>query len=56
VFALGAGMTILALAACVFLPAVDFSSPVADGAGEILIEAEMTNLEPEAEPQLVKRT
>jgi EmrB/QacA subfamily drug resistance transporter len=56
VFALGAGMTVLALIACIFLPAVDFSSVVSGGAGEILIEAEMANLEPEAEPQLVKKT
>jgi EmrB/QacA subfamily drug resistance transporter len=56
VFALGAGMTVLALIGCIFLPAVDFSSAVTQGAGEILIEAEMTNLEAEAEPQLVKKT
>ena len=55
VFALGAGMTVLALIACVFLPAVDFSTAVSHRAGEILIEAEMTNLEPEAEPELIDR-
>jgi EmrB/QacA subfamily drug resistance transporter len=54
VFALGAGMTVLALIACFFLPAVDFSSGVTSGAGEILLEAEMTNLEAEAEPHLLK--
>ncbi len=56
VFTLGAAMTVLALIACIFLPAVDFSSVVSSGAGEILIEAEMANLAPEAEPQLVKKT
>jgi EmrB/QacA subfamily drug resistance transporter len=56
VFALGAAMTTLALIACIFLPFVDFSTGMTHGAGEILIEAEMTNLEAEAEPQLVKRT
>ena len=56
VFALGAGMTMLALITCVFLPFVDFSTGMTRGAGEILIEAEMTNLEAEAEPQLIKRT
>jgi EmrB/QacA subfamily drug resistance transporter len=56
VFGLGAGMTVLALITCIFLPAVDFSSDVRQGAGEILIEAEMTNLEAEAEPQLVRKS
>jgi EmrB/QacA subfamily drug resistance transporter len=56
VFALGAAMTFLALVACFFLPSVDFSSAVGRGAGEILIEAEMANMDPEDEPQLVKRT
>jgi EmrB/QacA subfamily drug resistance transporter len=56
VFALGAGMTMLALIACIFLPHVDFSSGMAAGAGEILIEAEMASLDSDAEPQLLKRT
>ena len=56
VFALGAGMTVLALFACAFLPAVDFSSGVSHGAGEILLEAEMANFEAENEPELVKKT
>jgi EmrB/QacA subfamily drug resistance transporter len=56
VFGLGAAMTVLALIACFFLPSVDFSSGVTQsGAGEILLEAEMTNLEAEAEPQLVTK-
>lgn len=54
VFAVGAGMTVLALIACVFLPPVDFSRGVTEGAGEILIEAEMANLEPENEPECVR--
>lgn len=56
VFALGAGMTLLALIACIFLPLVDFSAAVAPAAGEILLEAEMASLEQDAEPQLLKRT
>jgi EmrB/QacA subfamily drug resistance transporter len=56
VFAVGAGLTALALFACLFLPPVDFTRPVTTGAGEILIEAEMANLEAESEPDLVRRT
>jgi MFS family permease len=44
VFALGAGMTVLALAACGLLPKVDFKRGVSSAAGEQLIEAEMTTL------------
>ena len=55
VFAAGAGMTVLALVACIFLPPVDFSRGVAERAGQILIEAEMTNLEPTSEPEAVRR-
>jgi EmrB/QacA subfamily drug resistance transporter len=55
VFALGACMTVLALIACFFLPSVDFSSSVTQGAGEILLEAEMANLEPDSEPRLVTK-
>lgn len=53
VFALGAGMTLLALCACAFLPPVDFSRGVPPASGEVLIEAEMTTLEPDAEPRCV---
>ena len=53
VFTLGAAMTVLALVACLFLPPVDFSRGVPEGAGEILIEAEMTNLQAESEPRCV---
>jgi len=56
VFALGAGMTVLALVSCVFLPAVDFSRGVPAGAGEIMIEAEMASLDREGEPECVKET
>ena len=56
VFALGAGMTLLALVSCFFLPPVDFSKGVPSGSGERLIEAEMAVLEPADEPQAVKPT
>jgi hypothetical protein len=35
---------------------VDFSAGVPDGAGEMMIEAEMANLDPATEPHCVKRT
>jgi hypothetical protein len=53
VFALGTGMTLLALATCALLPAVDFSRGVTSNAGEVLLEAEMTTLEPKSEPRCV---
>jgi predicted MFS family arabinose efflux permease len=53
VFALGSGMTLLALGACAFLPRVDFTRQVSSGAGEQMIEAEMTVLEPKSEPRCV---
>jgi EmrB/QacA subfamily drug resistance transporter len=53
VFALGSGMTLLALGACAFLPRVDFTRPVSMAAGEQMIEAEMTVLEPKSEPRCV---
>jgi EmrB/QacA subfamily drug resistance transporter len=56
VFALGAAMTVLALIACIFLPLVDFSTAMAHGAGEMLIEAEMTSLQADGEPDCIKRT
>jgi EmrB/QacA subfamily drug resistance transporter len=55
VFALGTAMTLLALAACALLPRVDFTRGVPRGAGEQLIEAEMTTLEPRDEPECVER-
>jgi hypothetical protein len=54
VFALGAAMTLLALGACALLPHVDFSRGVSSGAGEQMIEAEMTTLEPRDEPDCVR--
>jgi EmrB/QacA subfamily drug resistance transporter len=54
VFALGTGMTLLALVACSFLPRVDFSRGVPAGSGEVMIEAEMTTLDPETEPECVR--
>jgi EmrB/QacA subfamily drug resistance transporter len=54
VFGLGAAMTLVALAACAFLPHVDFGRGVPADAGERLVEAEMTTLEPEDEPQCVE--
>jgi hypothetical protein len=55
VFALGTAMTLLGLAACAFLPRVDFTRGVPPGAGKQLIEAEMTTLEPRDEPECVER-
>jgi hypothetical protein len=43
----------LGLIAALFLPHIDFSHGVQAGAGERLIAAEMTNLEPEDEPVTV---
>ncbi|MGH9347359.1 MAG: MDR family MFS transporter, partial [Vicinamibacterales bacterium] len=54
VFALSGAMTLLALAACAFLPRVDFTRGVPANAGEVLIEAEMTTLEPQTEPECVE--
>jgi EmrB/QacA subfamily drug resistance transporter len=53
VFALGTGMTLLALATCALLPAVDFSHGTTANAGEVLLEAEMTTLESKSEPRCV---
>ena len=55
VFGLAAAMTLLALFACAFLPRVDFTRGVPSGAGEQLIEAEMTTLQPRDEPECVER-
>jgi len=53
VFALGTGMTLLALVACAFLPRVDFKRGVPAGSGEVMIEAEMATLDRESEPQCI---
>jgi hypothetical protein len=53
VFVAGAVVCALGLIAALFLPHIDFSHGVQAGAGERLIAAEMTNLEPEDEPVTV---
>ena len=53
VFVAGAVVCALGLIAALFLPHVDFSHGVQAAAGERLIAAEMTNLEPEDEPVTV---
>jgi EmrB/QacA subfamily drug resistance transporter len=53
VFVAGAVVSALGLIATFFLPDVDFSHGVEAGAGERMIAAEMTNLEPEDEPVTV---
>jgi EmrB/QacA subfamily drug resistance transporter len=50
VFVAGAVVSLLGLIATLFLPPVDFAYGVQSAAGERLIAAEMTNLEPEDEP------
>jgi EmrB/QacA subfamily drug resistance transporter len=54
VFAAGAVMSALGLAASFFLPPVDFSRGVPPGAGQQMIAAEMTSLESEDEPEGVE--
>jgi EmrB/QacA subfamily drug resistance transporter len=54
VFAAGAAMSALGLAASFFLPPVDFSRGVPPGAGQQMIAAEMTSLESEDEPEGVE--
>jgi EmrB/QacA subfamily drug resistance transporter len=55
VFASGAVMAGIGLAAAFFLPPVDFSRGVPAGAGEQMLAAEMTSLESESEPEGVVR-
>jgi EmrB/QacA subfamily drug resistance transporter len=50
VFVAGAGIAVTALAVTFFLPPVQFARGVPSAAGEQMIAAEMTNLEPEDEP------
>src|SRR5262249_50252006 len=50
VFTAGAAMSVLALAASLFLPQVSLAHEVAPGAGEQMLAAEMTNPEPADEP------
>jgi EmrB/QacA subfamily drug resistance transporter len=54
VFIAGALVAGAGLVATLFLPAVDFGRGVKAGAGEELIAAEMTNLEPEDEPVAIR--
>lgn len=50
VFVAGMGITVGALVMTFFLPAIDFRRGVTANAGEEMIAAEMTSLEPEDEP------
>jgi EmrB/QacA subfamily drug resistance transporter len=53
-FGAGAVMAAAGLVAAFFLPPVDFSHGIPAGAGEQLLTAEMTSLEPESEPESVR--
>ena len=53
VFIAGAGLAAASFVATLFLPPVDFSRGVGAAAGEQMLAAEMTNLEPEDEPVAV---
>jgi predicted MFS family arabinose efflux permease len=53
VFVTGAIVSAAGLFATLFLPSIDFSRAVSGGAGEQMLQAEMTNLEPEDEPVAV---
>jgi MFS family permease len=55
VFLAGAGIAALALIVTFFLPPVNFARGVPAAAGEQMLAAEMTNLEPEDEPVGVRR-
>jgi EmrB/QacA subfamily drug resistance transporter len=54
VFWTGTAIALLALVPAAFLPAVDFHDGVPAGAGEQMLAAEMTTLEPADEPVCVK--
>jgi MFS family permease len=54
VFVSGAVVSAAALVATFFLPSISFSRGVPPAAGEQMIQAEMTNLEPEDEPVAIK--
>lgn len=54
VFISGAIVSAAGLIATFFLPAVDFSKKTQPGAGEQMLEAEMTTLEPRDEPVVVR--
>jgi hypothetical protein len=53
VFVAGAALAATSIVATLFLPPVDFSRGVGAAAGEQMLAAEMTNLEPEDEPVAV---
>jgi EmrB/QacA subfamily drug resistance transporter len=53
VFLAGAGTAAVALVVTFFLPAVSFARGVSNAAGEQMLAAEMTNLEPDDEPVAV---
>jgi EmrB/QacA subfamily drug resistance transporter len=53
VFVAGTGLAAASLLATLFLPPVNFSAEVSPTAGEQMLAAEMTNLEPEGEPVTV---
>jgi hypothetical protein len=50
VFVAGAIVSAAGLLATLFLPSIDFAKGVPSAAGEQMLQAEMTNLEPEDEP------
>ena len=52
-FLAGAVVSAAGLIATLFLPAISFSRGVSGAAGEQMLQAEMTNLEPEDEPVAV---
>ena len=54
VFVSGAIVSAAGLLATLFLPSIDFSRGVSGAAGEQMLQAEMTNLEPEDEPVAVR--
>jgi EmrB/QacA subfamily drug resistance transporter len=56
VFASGAIMSAVALVASLFLPPVSFARGVPAEAGETLLAAEMTRLEPDGEPEAITNT
>jgi hypothetical protein len=55
VFMAGTLLAGLSVVATLFLPPVDFSAGVPAAAGEELLAAEMTNLEPQDEPVAVSK-
>ena len=54
VFVSGAIVSAAGLLAALFLPSIDFSRGVSGAAGEQMLQAEMTNLEPDDEPVAVR--